>query len=409
MEKVKIIKLLLVLAFVPSLLVGCQSLGTTTKEPGNQISNLNPKTDKITALATLQSPDSSTLLVASDEEFIKLYEQVESLKQENNQLKTEVKELSNKLQQLIERFLLLFMVVIMVITIRFVARLLIDYQVIGQSIVRLINGIGKLINGIGRLINCIGRLINNLFHKLINSKSDEENSHSSQENSVNSARSSYLTNKDTDELFKDLHDQLWHELSAQFITPGQLTSIVTRLQRLEHALRVNYQNHLSSQQKQLPYQKPLSSQQVQVPEVPYQQPPIQKPTKNLPANLSAAQLVVRDYNTNPASLQPKATIVSETGESIEQRRLGRNLAPILEKNRGGNYWILNSGNSSYLVPDIDITINEYNYGTLKSLFECSISEPEDFSNWQLIKPAEVVPIASGKQWQLSKLGIIQFT
>ncbi|NEP58004.1 MAG: hypothetical protein F6K31_13435 [Symploca sp. SIO2G7] len=335
-----------------------------------------------------------------DKNLKALSDQVRALEQQNNDLTDQVKNLSDKIEQSRKArktteigSSLLFVVVIAGIAIWVTLKLRKNPKVIGRWI-----------------------------HKFTSSQEVRDHPPSSPTNQRGSTQSPYLTNDDAQELFRNLNYQLRQELSTQSITPSQFTSLVTRLENLEQASRIDYQDNLSSQQRQLPYQDNLSSQPTQLPyqdnlysqqtqasRVFPQQPPTQRPSKNPPANLSAAELMIRDYNANPASLSQKATIVSETDESIEQRRLGRNLAPILEENRRGDYWILTSGSSNYLIPKSNIRINEYNYKTVESLFECDVHQQGDFSNLRLIEPAEVVPITSGKEWKLTKLGIIEFT
>ena len=115
------------------------------------------------------------------------------------------------------------------------------------------------------------------------------------------------------------------------------------------------------------------------------------------------------YNHNPISLSRQATEVSETEESINNRRLGRNESAVLERNRRGNYWIIGEGGYDYLVPKGNMTVNEYNYKTVQALFECRGYQPGYSHNFQILKPARVSSISSGQTWQLEESGILQFS
>jgi hypothetical protein len=116
--------------------------------------------------------------------------------------------------------------------------------------------------------------------------------------------------------------------------------------------------------------------------------------------------IVAVYNNKPRSLSENAITVAESDYTVEQRRMGRTVAPILEQNQLGNYWIIQEGNNEYLVPKGSIKINEYNYETISSCFECLGYNPNYSSNFTLLKPAIVSFI--GKNWQLIESGKLQF-
>ncbi|NEO99245.1 MAG: hypothetical protein F6K58_11290 [Symploca sp. SIO2E9] len=115
---------------------------------------------------------------------------------------------------------------------------------------------------------------------------------------------------------------------------------------------------------------------------------------------------VNTYNQNPNSLLKEATEVSETDESINNRRLGSHENVVLEKKRRGNFWILKESSYEYLVPKENLKINEYSYETVQALFECRGYQPG--SNFQLIQAARVYPLTAGQKWQLEEPGILQF-
>ncbi len=116
--------------------------------------------------------------------------------------------------------------------------------------------------------------------------------------------------------------------------------------------------------------------------------------------------IVTLYNNQPRSLSANAITVAETDHTVEQRRMGRTVAPILEENQLGNYWIIQEGHNEYLVPKGSIKINEYNYETISSCFECLAYNPNYSSNFILLKLAIVSSI--GQNWQLIEPGELQF-
>ena len=121
---------------------------------------------------------------------------------------------------------------------------------------------------------------------------------------------------------------------------------------------------------------------------------------------SGLQLILT-YQQNPRLLSRNAIEVSETDQSIDQRRLGGGKGAILQKARRGNYWILNEGGIDYVVPKNNIKINEYNLNTVANLFECQGSR-SGYSGFQLIKPARVSAISRGETWQVVERGVLQF-
>lgn len=125
------------------------------------------------------------------------------------------------------------------------------------------------------------------------------------------------------------------------------------------------------------------------------------------SNLSTSQWI-NTYNHNPDLLSRNVTEVSETEESVNNRRLGSSQAVILAKKSRGNYWVLTEGSYDYLVPSQSLRINEHNYKTVEALFECRNYHPDYSSDFQLLKPAVVVPLSGGKTWQLQEAGILQF-
>ncbi|MFM2060807.1 MAG: hypothetical protein RLZZ507_477 [Cyanobacteriota bacterium] len=126
-----------------------------------------------------------------------------------------------------------------------------------------------------------------------------------------------------------------------------------------------------------------------------------------PANLSNTNIsLVSAYNINARSLSEQATTVSESEYTAEQRRLGRNIQPILESDSRGNYWIIAEGANEYLVPKAKMKVNEHNYLTISTFFNCSGYNPNSTNNFTLVKPAKVSSI--GEKWELIEAGELQF-
>ncbi|MTJ52374.1 hypothetical protein FJR38_06670 [Anabaena sp. UHCC 0253] len=116
--------------------------------------------------------------------------------------------------------------------------------------------------------------------------------------------------------------------------------------------------------------------------------------------------LVSTYNINSRSLSHQAITVSESEYTAEQRHLGRDVAPILESNNRGNYWIIKEGNQEYIVPKGSMKINEHNYRTISTFFECLGYSQNAQNNFTLVKPAKVASI--GEKWQLIEIGQLQF-
>jgi hypothetical protein len=126
-----------------------------------------------------------------------------------------------------------------------------------------------------------------------------------------------------------------------------------------------------------------------------------------PANISNTNIgLVSAYNINSHSLSQQAIAVSETEYTSEQRRLGKNIQYILEFDSRGNYWIITEGNDEYLVPKAKMRINEHNYLTISTFFNCLGYNSNSSNNFTLVKPAKVY--RKGEQWELIEIGELQF-
>lgn len=114
------------------------------------------------------------------------------------------------------------------------------------------------------------------------------------------------------------------------------------------------------------------------------------------------------YNHNPSAIASQATGVSETKDSIEARRAGRSQRAVFTQDRRGNYWVVQVGSQSYLIPKSDIKINEHSFNAVQALFDCYGYQAGGSDNFTLVKPAAVVPVVQGKEWELSDRGTLQF-
>jgi hypothetical protein len=131
-------------------------------------------------------------------------------------------------------------------------------------------------------------------------------------------------------------------------------------------------------------------------------------TPSSAADLGWAEFeILKLYNDAPKDVSSLGIEVSETEESINNRRSGNSQPPVFANKRRGNYWILNQQGVDYLVPSKSFKINEYNYNTIKNLFECRKYQPGYSQEFQLLEPAKVSAIG-GERWELIKPGVIEF-
>ncbi|WP_009634033.1 hypothetical protein [Synechocystis sp. PCC 7509] len=126
-------------------------------------------------------------------------------------------------------------------------------------------------------------------------------------------------------------------------------------------------------------------------------------------NLAYIELV-NTYNTNPKLLEQTAIKVSEPTDSINRRHSDSTQKIVLEKANNSNYWVIHDGVGidCWLLPKINLRIDQFRYETTKALFECRGYNPE-YSTFKLVKPAKVIPLSSDEQtWQLESPGILEF-
>jgi hypothetical protein len=114
--------------------------------------------------------------------------------------------------------------------------------------------------------------------------------------------------------------------------------------------------------------------------------------------------LVLTYNTDPTQLQGTAIGVSEISESIARRRRDETTKNVtLASFPNANYWILTSGDSSWLVPKANFRISGPSFDTLQALF---CVHGQQSHRLKLIKPALVEESSQG--WKLIEKGEIQF-
>ncbi|GEM_PF-4432871 len=114
--------------------------------------------------------------------------------------------------------------------------------------------------------------------------------------------------------------------------------------------------------------------------------------------------IVKEYNQNLISLNFVEVI--ETMDSQNKRRTGMNEAPLFEESKRGDYCVINISNQFYLVPKLNLQLNEHSLKTLEILFYCSGHQRQS-QIFKLIKPAKVVLLAENK-WRLIEQGTLQF-
>ncbi|MGK7874380.1 MAG: hypothetical protein AB4426_14025 [Xenococcaceae cyanobacterium] len=123
---------------------------------------------------------------------------------------------------------------------------------------------------------------------------------------------------------------------------------------------------------------------------------------------SQAELVAV-YNQNPDLLSGQVTVVSKIEYNMNKRPIDISEPAIFEKNIKGIYWILTVEKSSYMVyKKSKIKINQYNFKTVQSMFECRGYQPGKDHDFKLLKPARVSPIDGGEKWELVERGVLEF-
>ena len=122
---------------------------------------------------------------------------------------------------------------------------------------------------------------------------------------------------------------------------------------------------------------------------------------------SESDLIDR-FNSNPKALSQNPIEVSETSESIDNRRLGYNKPVAVEKvgRNKGIAWVIKIDGSDYLVPKPKLKINEYNDEIIESLFNCKNYQSGQSQEFKLVNAAKLV--SQGETWELSEKGELSF-
>ena len=88
---------------------------------------------------------------------------------------------------------------------------------------------------------------------------------------------------------------------------------------------------------------------------------------------SATHPLVVEFNAKPAAYKGhkyKNHLLTETEESINNRRLGHSNPPCYELTHNGNYIeFVQANNTKLLIPKSDLKINEHNLGSIETIFE----------------------------------------
>jgi hypothetical protein len=119
--------------------------------------------------------------------------------------------------------------------------------------------------------------------------------------------------------------------------------------------------------------------------------------------------IVQNYNLSPQTLESYIVErVSESEESVANRRDDSNAAVFLKLANNYSYWIFAGEDRNYwLTPKSDLKITPMGFDTLQALFECP--EYQQGSKIQMIKPAKVAQNSSSGGWDLLEKGQVQFT
>ncbi|MEC4816707.1 MAG: hypothetical protein SAK29_26085 [Scytonema sp. PMC 1069.18] len=121
------------------------------------------------------------------------------------------------------------------------------------------------------------------------------------------------------------------------------------------------------------------------------------------------QELISSYNRRTISFE-NIDKISLTQESIEQERLGSNKSKLFfEPDSRGFYRIVPRAQEKYLVPDYRLKINQFNYESLETSFNCSGNWQEEGCKLKLVKPGRVKASIEGNKWELEEKGVIEFT
>jgi len=131
------------------------------------------------------------------------------------------------------------------------------------------------------------------------------------------------------------------------------------------------------------------------------------PTINLSKlEITSEEQLLENYNSNQFNLLiPQVVLLAETLNTMKKRREGKDVIPIFEINKSGDFWLINIQNKYYLLPRNDFQLNEFSYKVLTVVFSCN-NDQLKFTKFKVIKPAEVIKTNQG--WELKELGELHF-
>ncbi|MBG1264625.1 hypothetical protein [Nostoc commune] len=212
---------------------------------------------------------------------------------------------------------------------------------------------------------------------------------------------------------KNVNNQSNHDNKSKFIDMEyfqiKLNEIDKEFKKFDEQLtelKLGYQNR-NNQSYTSTYTDVITTQSVKpIKEANYPKKTVKTNLDSPPSISNSDSNLLSAYNLDSRSLSPKAITVSESDYTAEQRRLGRSVPPILEFNPRGSYWILKEANNEYLFPKANLKINEHNYNTIATFFECVGYQSGALNNFTVVKSAKVFSI--GEQWELSETGQLNF-
>jgi hypothetical protein len=172
---------------------------------------------------------------------------------------------------------------------------------------------------------------------------------------------------------KELRQQLTTEQASHATTKQKLTEERANHTNTTQELRQtnNNNNHLTTEEKQ------PTTQSVNTPEnsavSPNNTPPIVRKTSTVHTPHSATHPLVAEFNAKPAAYKGheyRNHLLTETEESINNRRLGLSNPPCCELTHNGSYIeFVQANNTKLLIPKSDLKINEHNLGSIETIFE----------------------------------------
>ncbi len=212
---------------------------------------------------------------------------------------------------------------------------------------------------------------------------------------------------------KNVNNQSNHDNKPKFIDIEhfqiELNEISKQFKKFDEQLtelKLGYQNRNNENYKST-YTDVITTQSVKpIKEASYPKKTVKTNLYSPPSISNSDSNLLLAYNLDSRSLSTRTITVSESDHTAEQRRLGRSVSPILEFDSRGSYWILKEGNNEYLFPKANLKINEHNYNTIATFFECVGYQPGALNNFTVVKLAKVSSI--DERWELRETGQLNF-